>query len=114
MKVFFFGYFFLFAFSFGLSAQRTCSSFNYQEDQFAKNPLLRNQSKAIDEFVKAKRFNFISTSGSRGGAAPVLRIPVVVHVLYHNAGENISTEVINSQIKVLNECYRRDNADTAN
>ena len=42
---------------------------------------------------------------------PVLTIPVVVHVVYKNATENISTSQINSQINVLNADFRRLNTD---
>ena len=44
----------------------------------------------------------------------VIIIPVVVHVLYNNAAQNISDEQIISQINSLNKDYRRQNADTAN
>jgi len=44
----------------------------------------------------------------------VLQIPVVVHVLYENDAENLSDEIIKSQIDVLNEDYGRTNADTIN
>ena len=42
----------------------------------------------------------------------VIVIPVVIHVLYNNSAQNISDEQILSQIKSLNEDYRRLNADT--
>ncbi|MHC2993376.1 hypothetical protein OB13_18015 [Pontibacter sp. HJ8] len=41
-------------------------------------------------------------------------IPVVFHVVYNKAGENISDEQVLSQLAVLNEDFRRMNADTAN
>ena len=44
----------------------------------------------------------------------VIRIPVVVHVIYRLASENISTAQINSQLAVLNKDYRKLNADTTN
>jgi hypothetical protein len=47
-------------------------------------------------------------------SAPVVTIPVVVHVLYKNATQNISDQQIYSQIAVLNQDYRRMNADTVN
>jgi hypothetical protein len=43
-----------------------------------------------------------------------LVIPVVVHVLWNSAAENISDAQIYSQIDVLNEDFRRQNADTTN
>ncbi|MBI2966995.1 MAG: T9SS type A sorting domain-containing protein [Bacteroidetes bacterium] len=42
----------------------------------------------------------------------VKTIPVVVHVLYNNAAENVSTALINDMINTLNEDFRRLNADT--
>lgn len=47
-------------------------------------------------------------------SAPVVTIPVVVHVLYKNATQNISDQQIYSQIAILNQDYRRMNADTVN
>jgi hypothetical protein len=44
----------------------------------------------------------------------VIIIPVVVHVLYNTAAQNISDEQILSQINSLNKDFRRQNADTAN
>tara|TARA_Y100000994_G_C15680697_1_gene437585 strand:- start:27 stop:1472 length:1446 start_codon:yes stop_codon:yes gene_type:complete len=40
---------------------------------------------------------------------PVITIPVVVHVLYNNATQNISNNQIYSQIDILNEDFRRAN-----
>ncbi len=44
----------------------------------------------------------------------ILTIPVVVHVLYNNNAQNISDAQIRSQIDVLNEDFRRMNADANN
>lgn len=48
----------------------------------------------------------------------IITIPVVVHVLHNgeavNAGTNISLAKIQSQIDVLNEDFRRNNADASN
>ncbi len=47
-------------------------------------------------------------------APTVITIPVVVHILYETAAQNISDAQIHSQIQVLNEDYRRKNADANN
>jgi len=47
-------------------------------------------------------------------SAPVVTIPTVVHVLYKNAAQNISDQQIYSQIAILNDDYRKLNADTSN
>lgn len=44
----------------------------------------------------------------------VIVIPVIVHVLFNNGDQNISDQQVLSQIEVLNNDYRRMNADTAN
>jgi hypothetical protein len=41
----------------------------------------------------------------------VITIPVVVHVIYNNSQQNISDDQIRSQILVLNNDYRKKNAD---
>lgn len=43
-----------------------------------------------------------------------ITIPVVVHVLYNNASENISDAQIQSQIDVLNQAFTRTNPDIYN
>ena len=53
----------------------------------------------------------ISTDGGGGGEEGILTIPVVVHVVYNNATENISDAQINSQITSLNNDYRKLNFD---
>ncbi|MCB9304474.1 MAG: T9SS type A sorting domain-containing protein [Lewinellaceae bacterium] len=44
----------------------------------------------------------------------VITIPVVVHVVYNTTAENVSDAQIQSQITVLNEDFRRLNADASN
>jgi hypothetical protein len=56
----------------------------------------------------------IETNTRVGRVAPrtnVLRIPVVVHVLYHTDQENIELSQIESQIAALNRDYRLRNTD---
>ncbi len=55
------------------------------------------------------------SANARLAAAParttVLRIPIVVHVLYHTDEENLSLSQIESQIETLNRDYRLRNTD---
>ena len=52
------------------------------------------------------------TQAQNGAALPeVITIPVVVHVLYNNAQQNISDAQILSQLDALNQDYRGANAD---
>lgn len=47
-----------------------------------------------------------------GGARVLVTIPVVVHVVWRTPDENISDEQIVSQIEVLNQDFRKMNADS--
>ena len=44
----------------------------------------------------------------------VIVVPVVIHVLFNSSVQNISDQQVLSQLKVLNNDYRRLNADTIN
>ena len=46
--------------------------------------------------------------------AGIIRIPVVVHVLYHEPSENITDQQIISQVEALNRDFRRRASDTIN
>lgn len=61
-------------------------------------------------FDNAKQRAQQSISRSR----QVLTVPVVVHVVYNTPVQNISDELIHSQIQVLNEDFQRLNADADN
>jgi hypothetical protein len=84
-----------------LTAQRICVTHEYN---------VRNQHtvQILDQTTTAG-------SHSRDTVAnEIITIPVVVHVLYHTTAQNISTSQILSQLKVLNEDFRRMNADATN
>jgi hypothetical protein len=65
----------------------------------------REIEREVDEWIRAY--------GAAGIRTGLIRIPVVVHVVWHTATENISDAQIQSQIDVLNEDFRRLNADAA-
>lgn len=104
-----------------LAAQKNCSSFPYQQKQLEQQPSLREGLNNIENFTRnyiaahANETNGVANNTNmRGGSVNVIRIPVVVHILYHQQAENISDEQVNKQIDILNECFRRLNADTSN
>ncbi|RCS26112.1 zinc metalloprotease [Polaribacter sp. WD7] len=53
-------------------------------------------------------------TGDSGDNLGVINIPVYVHVVYSNSNENISDAQVASQIKVLNDDFRRANSDANN
>ena len=47
-------------------------------------------------------------------ANEIITIPVVIHIIFNTAAQNISDAQVMSQLKVLNEDFRRLNADAVN
>jgi len=65
-----------------------------------------------DVYRQNRRLIEFDTRTARVGARTnVIRIPVVVHVLFHTDRENIGTEQIESQIAALNRDFRFQNTD---
>ncbi len=85
-----------------LSAQvHKCGSTLVEESLEASYP-------GMKELIK-KTYDYALENASQ--TRDVYEIPVVVHVLYNNANQNLSDEIILSQIEVLNEDFRRQNPD---
>ena len=63
--------------------------------------------------VERETQEWIARFAGAGLRTGLVRIPVVVHVLYANAAQNISDAQIQSQIEILNRDYRRLNVDAA-
>jgi Pregnancy-associated plasma protein-A/Secretion system C-terminal sorting domain len=109
-------------------SQSTCRSTDYRTQQLRADPALKQSVVSIEAFTASQVKNrpVILTGGSGGNTGssggsstlstnatvPVITIPVIVHILYHNSGENISDVQVQSQIDVLNADYRKFNADT--
>jgi hypothetical protein len=101
-----------------LAAQRECFTSEYQREEWRNNPLLAEQAGKIEAFIRQRLIKTGTTgaAGSQQGARlqqVVIKIPVVVHILYHQSAENISDEKVYQQIEMLNKCFRRKNADSS-
>ena len=101
----------LFFLSHNLFAQQElrCSSYEYQQQMMKENPeyaQLMQQSEIYFE-------NYVRTHKLQKGTRSVITIPVVVHFLWNPDSTQyyLSDWQISSQIDVLNEDYRRFNAD---
>lgn len=86
-----------------------CASQEVLEEKMAADPALRSRMEAI-EAQTAKVLQ--NKSAYRLLADGTIEIPVVVHVLYRTASENISDAQIASQIDVLNEDFSNTNLDS--
>lgn len=78
-----------------------------ETDQVFKASLEKLENQTLDYINRLKRTNFSDFRST------VVTIPVVVHVVYKNATENITDAKIQSQIDALNNFYRKMNADVS-
>lgn len=104
----------VFAFIFSAKAQQTerCATDIKLQELFASDP------DAIQRFWQNEnQLQQIIASNSGGGRNIIITIPVVFHIIHSGqpigTGLNLSAAQIQSQIDVLNECFRMKNADTA-
>jgi hypothetical protein len=86
--------------------KRTCGTQDVHNRLMATEPEYAANRVRIENHA----LEYARTRGLTGRTG-ITVIPVVVHVVYHNAAENISDAQINSQIDVLNKDYRKTNAD---
>jgi hypothetical protein len=98
----------VFAFQQSTLAQRVCGTTEYQMMLEQEDPSIINRLEEIEQFTR----DFIANNPQ--GDRNIIRIPVVVHVVYNTTQENISDAQIQSQITVLNQDFRKLNADVAN
>jgi hypothetical protein len=98
------------------NAQQTCVSAQYNLRQLVNDPQLAARQQTIAKYLQGGGRSEIQMLGTQENPTPqtVINIPVVVHVLYNNSSQNISDAQILGQIQVLNEDFRRLNADTVN
>jgi hypothetical protein len=82
--------------------KRTCAVMEHHFMLAESDPVYRDNRRIIESNTKAMRV---------AARTSVIRIPVVVHVLFHSDAENIEMSQIESQIAALNRDYRMQNAD---
>ncbi len=96
--------------SFAQTSQRNCGTMPHLEFLKSQDPHLEAKMNSIE----AQTANFIQQHAAMKTAGTVVNIPVVVHVVYNTTAQNISDAQIKSQIDVLNEDFRKLNADKVN
>ncbi len=92
---------------FSQTAQRTCGTVEYMAQQVAENPDIQQQIDAINQ-----QANNYAANGKK--TRTLVTIPVVFHVIYANAAQNIPDTLIYEQLKQLNLDFARLNSDTTN
>jgi hypothetical protein len=88
--------------------RRTCATMDVHRRLLSSDPGYARARAEIENHAR------LYEHGIRAAARPgVTRIPVVVHVVWNTAAQNISDAQITSQIDVLNRDYRRTNPDVS-
>jgi len=87
---------------------RVCGTMEYLDYSLQQDPGLKQKMDAIEEHTN----NFVSHYRNLNGQAQAaITIPVVVHVLYNTAAQNVSDAKILAQLDVLNKDFTATNAD---
>ena len=97
-----------------MAAQRRCASAQYQQHALAVNPFLPGRQLQIETFIRSHMKSGIPAPYNARPALTTIRIPVIVHIIYHEEEENISTASVNRQIAAMNRDFQRSNADSNN
>ena len=87
---------------------RRCATMDVHRRLLATEPEYARIRDQIE--IQAQRYETGERSSERTG---ITRIPVVVHVVWNTAAQNVSNAQIASQIDVLNRDFRRTNPDVS-
>jgi len=90
----------------GTPQVRTCATMDVHRRLLTEDPSYANIRADIEN-----QAGMYEGAGSSAGRSGVTQIPVVVHVVWNTAAQNISDAQIASQIDVLNRDFRRVNPD---
>jgi hypothetical protein len=83
-----------------------CQSAEYRAAQFKANPWLVQKAATVTG-GSSDASNLTSHS-----TPSLITVPVIVHIVYHTAAEDITDAQVQSQIDALNADYQKRNADT--
>ncbi|MFI5141257.1 MAG: M43 family zinc metalloprotease, partial [Bacteroidia bacterium] len=95
-------------------AQRVCGTTQHEQWLQQQNPKRAEQRKAFEQAMS----NYIRTASANKNknnqTQSITQIPLVVHMVYSSTSDSVQDAQIFSQIKILNDDYTRQNADTVN
>ncbi len=90
--------------------RRTCGTVEYMESLYQQDPSYKERMLEMEKYVE----KYTKEHSQKNGDLTVITIPVVVHVVWNTAVQNISDDQILSQIDIMNKDFRRLNSDTIN
>lgn len=92
-----------------LAAQKTCVQSSYHQQELKNGSVLQKNIEVIETFTRQYITNESLTTESN-----IIRIPVVIHNLYHFPEEKISNVQVAEQLALLNKCFRRQDLHADN
>lgn len=98
-----------------LNAQQTewCATDEMLQEYLLSNPE-QEQSFWNEQIQLSELSQLTFLKGAQNNKAPIITVPVVVHVIHYNGLGNITKQQIDDGIRVLNEDFQKLNADTVN
>lgn len=93
-------------------AQRTCATDEKVAEMIASDPEFAIHNQEINDYIRNPD-NALNRTSNASSPSVIVTIPVVFHVIYKNQNQNVSDAQINTQLTVLNNDYRKLNADFA-
>jgi hypothetical protein len=98
-----------------LVAQKQCSSADYASQLANADPSIRQHMLAAESFLQSFRPEILSSgiNNSSTASLPIITVPVVVHIMYKDASQDISDEKVKQQLEVLNKAFRLSSPDTS-
>lgn len=93
--------------------QRKCGTMEHHQWMMENNPEYARSFPKTEKVIQQWIADHPNAASAKVNTAPDT-IPVVVHVVYKTAAQNISDAQVMSQIDVLNEDFSRTNADSVN
>ena len=102
-------------FSLFLSSFVVLSAFSQEVYKCYTHEAMQYQESLTPGYLEAVEASFERAKTSQSqDRSTVYTIPVVVHIVYNDASENLDDSVVFNQIDILNASFRRTNADTIN
>lgn len=97
--------------AYNMQAQTKCYSSEYMAMELKRNTTFKTKIDEIETFTRQLQNN-PQLNQRTSSTTQIIRIPVIFHVLYNTAEENISAERIIHQLNALNRDFRRRNSDS--
>ncbi|HEX8547294.1 MAG TPA: M43 family zinc metalloprotease [Cytophagaceae bacterium] len=91
------------------SQDERCATSHYENLLNTHYPQLLTAKRKLQDKIRQKQF-----STKREESEGTYKIPVVIHIIYYNEETNLSDALVQTQLQVLNEDFRKLNADTIN